>query len=126
MKNIFLIAVLFISAYSFAQSSVNGKITDLESDNAPLMFAHVTIKETGAKTTADEKGLYKFENLEKGDYTLVYSFVGYESKEVKINMMSEQQNNINMALGASTVSLDDLMLVMASADNKTEHKESSN
>lgn len=126
MKNIILIAALLISAFSYAQSSVNGKITDLESNNSPLMFANISIKETGVKTTTDEKGLYKFNNLKDGSYTLVYSFAGYETKETKIEVISGKHNNVNIALEASTLSLDDLMLVMASADNKNNTTESSN
>ena len=128
MKNIILIAVLFISACSFAQksSSVNGKLTDLESNNAPLVFAHVIIKETGNKTTTDENGWYKFENLKSGSYTLAYSYTGYETKEIAVEIIYGKSKQIDMVMQASSLSLDDLMLIMASADNKTNTTEITN
>ncbi|MEP1487821.1 MAG: carboxypeptidase-like regulatory domain-containing protein [Algibacter sp.] len=119
MKHLIFIAILFISVTSFAQSNttLNGKLTDLESNNTPLMYAKVMIKETGIETLSDEKGLFKLEDLQAGYYTLVYSFTGYETKEVKIKVKPGKANHIDLALGASTISLEDLMLVMASSDN---------
>ncbi len=128
MKNIILTIAIFISVYSFSQSnnSISGKLTDTESNSVPLVFANVIIKETGAKTTTNEKGLYKFENLKEGSYTLTYNFTGYETKEINIEVVSGTSKHINLALQASTLSLDDLMLVMASVDNKTTTTKTSN
>ena len=70
----------------FINFSSGETVLDIEENNAPLMFAKVSIKETGAETLSDEKGNFKFENLAEGTYTLVSSFVGYETKayETKI------------------------------------------
>lgn len=120
MRNLVFITILFLSSFSFAQSSsaLNGMLTDLESNNAPLKYAKVMIKETGAETLSNEKGLFKFEALQTGTYTLVYSFTGYETKEIKVEVKSGNTNNIALELGASTVSLEDLMTVFASADSE--------
>lgn len=120
MKNLVFVAVLFMSAFSFAQSktTLNGKLTDLEANNTPLMYAKVMVKETGVETLSNEEGLFKFEGLQEGTYTLVYSFTGYETKEAKIEVKPGNVNSITLALGASTVSLEDLMAVLASADNQ--------
>lgn len=118
MKHIIYIAVFFISALSYAQEtgSINGNLLDFESNNEPLMFAKVTIKETGAEATANEKGFFKFENLKAGTYTLVSSFVGYETKETKITV-TLNTTSIKLVLEPSTLSLQDLMATMASVDN---------
>lgn len=120
MKNLIFITVLFISVFSFGQSgaTLNGKLTDLESNNEPLLYAKVMVKETGHEALSNEKGLFKLENLHAGVYTLVYSFTGYETKEVKIEVKEGKANHVDLALGASTVSLEDLMSVLASADNQ--------
>lgn len=118
MKNLVFIIVLFISAFSFAQSNttLSGSLTDLESDKLPLMYAKVVVKETGAETLSNEKGEFKFKDLQAGSYTLVYSFTGYETKETKIEVSSRNTTNVVLSLAASTVSLEDLMTVFASAD----------
>jgi hypothetical protein len=119
MKHIIYIAIFFISALSYAQEtgSISGKLLDVESNNAPLMFAKVVIKETGAELLSDEKGDFKFENLENGEYTLVSSFVGYETKESKIKVEANKTTALKLTLEASTLSLEDLVNTIASADN---------
>ncbi|MFV9551608.1 carboxypeptidase-like regulatory domain-containing protein [Algibacter sp. PT7-4] len=118
MKHILYIALFFISAISYSQStgSISGKLVDFESNNEPLMFAKITIKETGTEVLSDEKGFFKFDNLIDGEYTLVSSFVGYQTKELKVK---SNTNNIKFALEANTISLEDLVLTMASADNNS-------
>lgn len=120
MKHILYIVIFFISALSYAQEtgSVNGTLLDFESENEPLMFAKVSIKETGAEVLSNEKGYFKFENLKNGEYTLICSFVGYETKESKITVASKS-TNIQLMLSPNTISLEDLVLTMASADNGT-------
>ena len=120
MKNIILTAIFLVSAFTFAQNngSISGNLLDIESNNAPLMFAKVSIKETGAEVLSDEHGAFKFQNLKDGTYTLVCSFTGYENKETETQVISGESTPIKLALTASTLSLDDLMMAMASADKK--------
>ena len=120
MKQITFLVAFYISALSFAQNTgaVTGNLLDIESNNAPLMFAKVSIKETGAETLSDEKGTFKFINLKEGTYTLVYSFTGYETKESLIKVTASKITSINLNLAASSISLDDLMLTLASVDKK--------
>ena len=119
MRNIIYVAIFFISALSYAQSngSVNGNVLDFESNNEPLMFAKVSIKETGAEVLSDEKGFFKFENLSDGEYTLVSSFTGYETKESKIKVTSNA-TQIKLVLEPSSISLEDLVSAMASVENR--------
>ncbi|PWH84140.1 hypothetical protein DIS18_06245 [Algibacter marinivivus] len=121
MKQILYIALFFISALSYAQStgSINGNLLDFESNNQPLMFAKVSIKETGATVLSDEKGVFKFKNLNDGEYTLVSSFTGYNTKETKITVASNKIVTAKIVLEASTISLEDLVATMASADNSS-------
>jgi len=119
MRNIIYVAIFFISTLSYAQSngSVNGNVLDFESNNEPLMFAKVSIKETGAEVLSDEKGFFKFENLNDGEYTLVSSFTGYETKESKIKVASNA-TQIKLVLEPSSISLEDLVSAMASVENR--------
>lgn len=118
MKHIIYTALFFISALSFAQNtgSISGNLLDFESNNDPLMFAKVLIKETGAEVLSDEKGFFKFENLKDGEYTLVSSFVGYETKESKINVELNKTTTLKITLEPSTLSLVDLVFTIASVD----------
>jgi hypothetical protein len=120
MKRLFFLAFLLTTIISFAQSNgtINGTLLDVESNNEPLMLANVSIKETGEKTRTNENGVFKFENLNQGHYTLACSFVGYETKEIEINVTSGNTSQIKLGLNASTISLDDLVLAIASTDKE--------
>lgn len=128
MKQFLIIAIFFISALGFAQETgkVSGYLLDLESNNAPLLYGSVLIKETGTKVLSDENGLFQFEDLAQGTYTLVGSFSGYQTKEAKIEVTSNKSTNITLNLAASTISLDDLMMAIASSDVKSTSTTSNN
>lgn len=118
MKQFLYIAVLFISALGFAQNSgsISGNLLDLEEGNAPLLYAKVLVKETGAEALSNDKGFFQFENLKPGTYTLVYSFVGYNTKETQVEVVDANEV-LKLYLEASTVSLDDLASVFAAGNS---------
>jgi hypothetical protein len=120
MKHIVLIAAFLLSAFSFAQNTgaITGNLLDLESNNEPLLYGKITVKETGASVLSDENGFFKIENLKEGTYTLAYSFVGYETKEIQTEVSSSKSTNIKLHLAASSISLDDLVFALASNDEK--------
>ena len=85
MKHLFTLLVLFVSALGMAQEttgSIVGVITDKEMNNDPLPFANVQISGATKGTTTDMDGLYEISDVEPGTYTIVISFVGYETLQV--------------------------------------------
>jgi hypothetical protein len=122
MKQIIVTIAFFISAFTFAQNtgSISGSLLDIESNNEPLIMAKVSIKETGAEVMSNENGVFKFENLAEGTYTLVSSFIGYETKNYKTTVISNKATTIKLHLRASTISLDDLMLTLSASADKEE------
>lgn len=113
MKRIFSILICLVSTLTFAQQtgSIEGKLSDKETGNQPLPFANVTIKGTSKGTTSDFDGLYKLENLEPGTYTVVFSFVGYETLEVPdVKVQANKVTVVNTGLGASAAALDEVIV----------------
>lgn len=113
MRQTTLILALFATLLSYAQSntgSIVGKLTDKEFDNEPLAFANVLIKGTTKGTTSDFDGLYAFEGLEPGSYTLVFSFVGYETQEVEATVEPGKVTEVHIVMGASAASLDEVII----------------
>lgn len=127
LKQIIFTTFIFVSTYAFAQNngSISGNLLDNESNNKPLKFAKIHIKETSTEVLSDEHGFFKFENLKNGTYTLVCSFVGYDNKEIEVKVNSGKSSPIKLSLSASTLLLDDLIMVMTNAD-KEEHSASIN
>ncbi|WP_303318754.1 carboxypeptidase-like regulatory domain-containing protein [Flavivirga abyssicola] len=123
MKHLITFFILIFTSFCFSQNTglIAGKLMDKEFDNNPLVFADVSIKGTSIKSTTDETGLFVIENLKDGDYTLVCSFTGYETKELKIKVVSGASDYIKTSLGASTISLLELASIanISEKNNKT-------
>ena len=112
MRKIILLFILVISTFSYAQNtgSIVGKLTDKEYNNEPLPFANVLIKGTTTGTSSDENGLYSFENLSPGPYTLVFSFVGYETQEIEVQVVAGKVVEVNVPMGANVASLNEVVI----------------
>jgi iron complex outermembrane receptor protein len=95
-----MIALVMISSFIFAQSSVSGTVTD-ENGNA-LFGANVTVEGTssGAATGAD--GSYSVDSVGSGTYLVTASYIGYESASVSVSV--DGAATANFALASSAVS----------------------
>jgi hypothetical protein len=112
--------LLMVSTISFAQSkvSVMGNISDGETINEPLLMANVSVKGTSIQAMTDENGLFVLDNLQDGNYTLVFSFVGYETKELTIEVKNEKPAIVNLALKPSTFSFSDMSTASIPDENR--------
>ena len=112
MKRNILVFLLFIPLFSIAQNtgSIVGKLIDKEYNDEPLAFANVLIKGTTTGTISDIDGLYSFEDLAPGPYTLVFSFVGYETQEINATVEAGKVTEVNVPMGASAASLDEVVI----------------
>lgn len=115
MKKFLILIALVISCFSQAQENskgtIAGKLMDKEMPGETLPFANVIIKGTSQGTTTDIDGLYAINNLNPGTYTVVFSFVGYETLEVpNVTVVEGKVTEINTALGSSAASLDEIVI----------------
>ncbi|MDP5044068.1 MAG: TonB-dependent receptor, partial [Leeuwenhoekiella sp.] len=102
-----------MTAGAFAQGSgsIVGVLSDKEVNNEPLPFATVQIKGTTKGTTTDFDGLYEIANVEAGSYTVVFSFVGYETVEIpNVIVEAGKVTTINTGLGATAAALDEVVI----------------
>jgi hypothetical protein len=109
-QKLFFLTILF-TTLSFAQnkSVIKGKITDKDMNNASLAFANVSVKGTTYGATTNEKGEYSI-SLVAGEYTLVYSFIGYENLEKAIVLKANETVEINAALGSGGYKIEDVVV----------------
>ncbi len=117
MKQFLLFAIISFSVIqSFSQTgSINGKITD-EFDN-PLKQATVSLRSVNVDanklTTTDELGQYHFKNVEQGSYTIIVSFVGYETVSKETVVKGGEAIEQNVALKNSAQIIPDITIVAA-------------
>lgn len=112
MRRILMTFCLLFSCVIFAQqNAIIGKITVVAFNNEPLAFANVYIKGTSKGVTSDIDGIYALENIKPGTYTLIYSFVGYETVEIpNVEVNPKKVTHINVPMGQSAAALDAVVI----------------
>ena len=111
MKYRFLIIALLFCSFVFSQNkgTISGIISDKDLNNEPLPFASVSLKGTTIGVSTDMEGKYSFA-ADAGSYTLVISFVGYETAEIPVTVMANEKLEINRIIGSGSVTLEDVVL----------------
>ena len=111
MKLKFLIITLFVCTLGFSQNkgAISGILTDKDSNNQPLPFANVLVKGTKIGLNTDLEGKYTLA-VAPGNYTVQFSFVGYESVEVPVEVKAGETVTINKTLGSGSYKLDDVVV----------------
>ena len=114
MRNLIVVLFGLITTYASAQEtgSIVGKIIDKEVNDEPLAFANVLIKGSTKGTTSDFDGLYELAPLDPGSYTLVFSYLGYETVEIpNVEVVAGKVTSLNIPMSASKgVALDEVVI----------------
>lgn len=98
------------SSNTIQESIVKGVVSD---ENGPLLGVNIILKGTTTGTFSDEKGAFTFPKaLKKGDI-LVFSSVGYDTKEIKL------VGNLTMLKVEMT---SDLSEILGAVDSNTPYK----
>ena len=89
------------------------------------MFCNVIIKGTDIGGATDINGMYNLSKLDPGNYTLVITYLGYDTKEVTLSLKSGQIINKNIEIVASSIKLNEVQISAEREDMKTEVKSAS-
>ncbi|MBI1933110.1 MAG: TonB-dependent receptor [Ignavibacteriales bacterium] len=99
-NNISLLIFLFVLTHSniFSQSgALKGKVFDGSTKEA-LFGANLIIKGTNIGSATDMEGNYIIRNVPSGSQTLEISYIGYNPKTVKINIVENKTIDLNIIL----------------------------
>lgn len=88
---------------------VSGKITDSKGGN-PIPFASVRLKATNIGLSTDVNGIYRIK-LRNGKHILVFTGVGYTSKEVAVEVGEGSVTTVNVQLKVSSSALSEVVVV---------------
>jgi iron complex outermembrane receptor protein len=92
---LFTFSFILFSISTFAQrATVQGKISD---ENESMTAVTVTVKETQTGTTTDLEGNYTLK-LTPGDYTLKFSYIGYQEIIRKISLKADEILQLDIEL----------------------------
>ena len=76
--------IIFILSVQVNFSQITGKVID-KANNFPLEYASVVLKDTSTNkiilgVVTNENGVFSFEKVKKGNYSVTISFLGYQPK----------------------------------------------
>jgi len=106
----YLILWFFLASSSLAAAQKNVTISGYARDKQTgetLIGANIFLKESRMGTTANTYGFYSL-SVPPGQYTVVYSFIGYQPQEFAINLRRDTTININLETSAL---LDEVVIV---------------
>jgi outer membrane receptor protein involved in Fe transport len=111
MKLKFLFFTLLICTISFSQNkgTIAGTLLDKDSNNQSLPFANVIVKGTKIGANTDIDGKYTI-TIAPGNYTVQFSFVGYETVEVPVTVVANETVTLNNSLGSGSYKLKDVVI----------------
>lgn len=110
MRTRLTILFLLFSLVTFAQkTSVSGIVSDKDLKGEPLPFANISIKGTTLGASTDIDGKYAID-VTPGTHIIVFSFLGYESKEITFTVNEGENKVINQMLGSGSVTMEDVLV----------------
>lgn len=115
MKNTLKLVILLFISIPFANISAQhatgkiiGKIIDLKT-NEELFGATVQIEGTQIGANADLEGNYMI-SVEPGNYTLLFSYLGFTTIKMPVTVMSNESLRANVAMEESSNTLNDVVI----------------
>ncbi len=112
-----IVAFLLVGALGFAQKgTLSGKILDGDFNDV-LPFVTVAVKGTNEGTSSDFDGKYSVK-LDPGTYTIVYSFVGYSTKEITDVVIKPNKTTVlDVTMVSAADALDDIVITVTRREN---------
>lgn len=111
----FFLIILF-STILYPQSNgsktLSGFITD-ENTGETLIGANIFVKELSTGTSSNEYGFYSI-TIPSGNYTVEFSFVGYQKKSLNISLFNSEKLNVSIA--SKAYDLEEVVVIDKKAD----------
>ncbi|MFC3559827.1 TonB-dependent receptor [Pedobacter jamesrossensis] len=110
MQKIFLLLCTLLCVTSaYAQNSFQ-LIVKTESDKSVLQGVTISINNTKFKSVTNDKGEAYFSNIPSGKYTIKINHIGYEEKNLIINLPLNKEGSIEILLEQSEVELEEVII----------------
>lgn len=99
---------------SYSQT-IEGYITDAE--NKPLQNVNVILSGVKKGTTTNENGFYSLSDINKGNYIIEVSHVGYTSHSQKIEINNDIVIKLDFTLQKEMINIEEVVIQAKSEDN---------
>lgn len=114
---LFLLSLVILPQFMAAQTGkITGKIMDGEFNDV-LPYANVVVKGQSQGATTDFDGVYSLD-VEAGTYTLLFTFVGYETKEITdVTVAADKTIELNVTLNPASAVLEEVVVTTSVRKN---------
>lgn len=116
-----MIRIIFIFAFILSQvavgqatGSIYGRITDGNTEGEALIFASVNLNGTSIGEQTNFHGNFEMTGIPVGTHILQVSYLGYEPKEISVNVAPGKVALVETALQALSTTTESLLLTEAS------------
>lgn len=109
-------ATLLFPLQLLAQYSLGGQVRDA-AKNELLAGATIQLQGAGKGTVSDANGLFEFQDLQAGTYTLQVSFVGFDKKQVTVTL--PQTGLLEVHLQRASLQAGEVVVSAIRANEKT-------
>ena len=93
----------------FADGFIIGKVVDFIT-REPLIGANVYISSLNIGTSTDESGIFRFQIPSHRSVVLEVSYIGYEKKEVEVEVVESQESLLTIYLNPGALKLNDVVV----------------
>ncbi|HKK76768.1 MAG TPA: TonB-dependent receptor [Saprospiraceae bacterium] len=111
MRQITLILILWLfTTLGFTQTATLSGTVNAKGEGSPLSFANLILVDTDLGTTADEEGIFSLEEIPAGDYALLVSYLGYETKRIPVSFTEGEQKQLDISLITAFKNVDEVVI----------------
>jgi TonB-dependent SusC/RagA subfamily outer membrane receptor len=100
----------YAETYPAGSGYIKGIIVDAKG-HLPISLAYINIKGTKWGINSLTDGSFIIKNIHSGNYTIIVSGIGYESKEIKVNVPNNGTADVKVLLTITNQSLNDVVVV---------------
>lgn len=122
-KKLILLTFLIFCQISYAAGKISGKVTDVIT-HEPLIGANIILIGTSLGTATDMEGRYTITGIPEGKYSVKVSYIGYEPKQVDVQIKDNQHIELNFELNVVSVATQEVIITaQASGQNEAINKQ---
>ena len=121
-KFLLLLSISIFTTIAYSQTgNIRGFVYDKNSAE-PIMFCNVILKGTTIGASTDINGMYNISKVLAGDYTLMVTYIGYDTSTVNITLKKGKVITQNLEISESSVKLNEVRISAERSEMKTEVK----
>ena len=121
-KFLLLLSISIFTTIAYSQTgNIRGFVYDKNSAE-PIMFCNVILKGTTIGASTDINGMYNISKVLVGDYTLMVTYIGYDTSTVNITLKKGKVITQNLEISESSVKLNEVRISAERSEMKTEVK----